>query len=129
MRKVIIMLIMLVASAAMFAEFKSMKYSYMGYTTVAYFNDKRTDYFSLAEIADYETPYLVDYSYEFELLDTDSGNLYEQLLHKLPQDICSKYNYVLLTGEDLDEDDILVEVFLLNSRDDICARLWRATAK
>lgn len=127
MRKVIIMLVMLVASAAMFAEVKSMKYVYNGDKCTVWFTDSRHEYFDLAEIADYATPYQFDRNYEYELLGCDTFTIENGLFVKLLQDLCRKYNYITSIADN--DDSCVYEAFVLNTREEICIREWRATAK
>lgn len=127
--KKFIIITMLVASAAMFAEVKRMPYSWNGNKCNAWFKSDRNEYFDLSEIADYDsTAYIFDKDYEYELVDCYTAYLYDDVLAKLLQDLLLKYNYVTFT---LDREDIdfCIETFMLNSRNEVCTRLWRITAK
>lgn len=127
MKKFIISLIMLAASAAVFAEVRSMKYVYNGEKCTVWFTDSRHEYFDLAEIADYATPYQFDRNYDYELLSCDTFTVENGLFVKLLQDLCRKYNYITAI---VDSDESWVcEAFMLNTREEICIREWRATAK
>lgn len=123
MKKFIISLIMLAASAAVFAEIKHLDFNWEGEKYTAYFNDSRTKYFTLSEIADYATTYLLDSNYDYEQLDCLTAELYENVYSKLLQDLLLKYNYVSYEFED----NMCIEIFMLNAYDDICVRIWKLT--